>query len=882
MNNKGIMSLVKYLIIFAVIALIFATAINVCFEQLLLPNENINPKTLYQITNKYESETNMKENIYDKSNEAVYGNVLVNDSFQPVRTSYGQFTQITGENGLTKKERENINSMRLILDEDYQECWSNILPTWFGGFDSSLSVFLQDIPVNSEEETNIILTIDKDLQHATFDALADKNYASAFIMDISNGDVLSMVSKPSFRYNDYVLGNSVPFATYKMGGFSIDNMNYVVENMQAYYNSWEKSCTGSSPETTTAGWISDLLENSGICEEVSSEEMLKNINEKYGLNYFLSESISINFEKILNGEADIKNMVENNEQVTPFIKVTFPDTDNSYYFKCFYDTDIYPLNNLDNSHDCVQDYYKNWRSNCKGDNPEYNTSSWIAKSAHNGYIYNTSQATEVIEAMNKQYGSSYSLADCMTVDFDQIYNEETEFYKKNADNDNAFFEFKYEPDSILKTTGEKYTPFVKVKFADTDKEYYLKLFYGSNNFVYSDCVKVGFDPNFSATNFAVMPTPPGSSFKILMTALLADCSSESLIYDSANSYYDYDGESDINVSWNILSTGQQPLPKVETAHGYEYNTQQAIIDSSNEYFAVTAMLLDDIVNTTASSYECSWDRIQELCCENGSESLRNSGRILSDFYKSKFNIRSEIPSIYFNEKPIPSILGCLDNIDTTTAFDRNKHILYDSTLWYDTDENGELTQAHVANGINYAQKIGDTAYGQGYDNISPAYMAMVIGKCLTGNMYAPNIIEENSGKAEILGENFNRPLTVQIMREYLNKVYDYPEHYDYNNIVSDYTDFSQYTCFAKTGTASMEKGSGTQSTYGLFAEKAGYPSQVDNSSLYEVTWYTAAVSDGEHEYAIVIREFFGTAGSYALKQEFQKIVDALHYYGYLN
>ena len=175
-----------------------------------------------------------------------------------------------------------------------------------------------------------------------------------------------------------------------------------------------------------------------------------------------------------------------------------------------------------------------------------------------------------------------------------------------------------------------------------------------------------------------------------------------------------------------------------------------------------------------------------------------------------------------------------------------------------------------------AQKIGDTAYGQGYDRISPMYMAMVMGKCLTGTMYVPNILADET-EPRTIGTDFNKASTVDIISDNLQYVYD-----AHTNTYGAYFDFpSNFKFYSKTGTSSVDKGEGTQSTYGLFAEKSNYHTQSDSSEKYQIIWYVGGVTDGVNTYSIVLRSFFDD-NSYSLKKEFLTIVNSLYQNGYLN
>ncbi|MDE6003802.1 MAG: hypothetical protein K2G88_00240, partial [Oscillospiraceae bacterium] len=252
----------------------------------------------------------------------------------------------------------------------------------------------------------------------------------------------------------------------------------------------------------------------------------------------------------------------------------------------------------------------------------------------------------------------------------------------------------------------------------------------------------------------------------------------------------------------------------------------------------------------------------------------NSGALLLNYYQDKFCVNHEIDSYFY----IPSgrILSCLDNIQIAEQPEEND-LQYDTNLWYSLDEKGDILQAYTDSKISLAQKLGDTAYGQGYNRISPVFMAMSIGKCLTGNMYIPNVLAEESGNSKIIGENFDRTTTTKFMQHALQAVYDNHTGYIPDNLNFDLDNFTYY---AKTGTSSVDKGKGTQSTYGLFAEQANYSTQKEDDNKYQIIWYVGAVSDGVNNYAIVLRSYFDD-DSYSLKKEFLQIVDSLYQNNYL-
>lgn len=738
MYNKG--SNMKKIIILVLLLVFFVTAIYMSFTHLLKPKSSLNSKTLGQISNPYQEARALKGNIYDCNGSLLLGNVITNED--------GSYQLISERDKLLQ---EQSDFKRLLLDDDNPACWSNVLPVLSGGLDSAFTDILQDIPLNSEDKTDIALTIDKNIQSDAYKILSARNYSSAVVMDCKNGDLLAMVSRPSYDYNTFREG-SIPYASY---------------------------------------------------------------------------------------------------------------LDNGQFF-----------NNVDNAHDCVQDYYKLWKNAYQEDNSEEkNIKKWTEGTAvralrsdltENRLMFSESEAQKQLDYWNHFYHSNFHLQDCIEINFSEIYEQEQEFYKDS--NEGEFFVFDYEPEALGK--GTEYIPFFKITISDkqsqTTQVRYLKLCYGNNNFIYEDCVANDFEPNFSFQNYALSTSAPGSCFKILLTALLADEVNESMLTEE-------NGITTVNVANEYESSAKpSPLPTLETSRRSHSNLIDALSRSSNQYFSMTAIMLDRILHTQDSSYLCTYQDILNL----DTETIQNSGALLLQYYQDKFCINANIDSYFY--VPSGRILSCLDNIQIAEQPDEND-LQYDDNLWYSLDEKGEIQQAYTDSKISLAQKIGDTAYGQGYNRISPVFMAMSIGKCLTGTMYIPNVLAEESGNSKKIGEDFNRATTVSFMQDALEAVYD--NHTDY---VPDGLSFQQqdFKYYAKTGTSSVDKGSGTQSTYGLFAEMADYPTQPEDENKYQIIWYVGAVSDGTNCYAIVLRSYFDN-DSYSLKKEFLQIVDSLYQNGYL-
>lgn len=735
-------------IFFGILILTFFTlSIYYSFCTLLEPTDSLNSKTLYSISNPYTNENSSKGIIYDCNNVPLLANIVIDSLGEPIYDEDGSYRFISEVEDL-----DSVSYSRRIIDSENSYCWSNILTEYSGGLDSSFANILQDIPLNSDDSTDIVLTIDNTIQSDTYDALSERNYSSAIVLDCNNGNVISMVSKPSYDYNSFRNG-------------------------------------------------------------------------------------------------------------------TIP----------------YTYSNTDNSHDCVQDYYKLWKSAYQQDNiGEDNINKWVEGEnvasleqdwKDDGLMYSQENVTELDEywSLYEQYIQTVNVdtdnknfEDNNEIDgfnFKDIFKLEYEFYKEQEENNSdESFDFIWEPSTL--GDGITYIPFVKLSDGN-----YLKLCYGNNNFIYEDCIDANFDPNFSFQNYAVSSSAPGSCFKILLSALLIDSVDESMLIDS-------DGITTVNVGNEYKSTVDNkfpaPLPTVETATQSHNNLKEALSTSSNQYFSLVAINLDRILKST-NSYSCTYEDTISL----SEDELYSSGSLLLNYYKDKFCINTKIGA-YFSVEDA-KILSCLDDILVdTTATEQDKDLIYDSTLWYDLDDDGNVVQAYTNSTYSLAQKIGDTAYGQGYDRISPMYMAMAMGKCLTGTMYVPNILADET-EPRTIGEDFNRSSTVDILSDNLQYVYD-----SHTNDYGAYFDFpSNFVFYSKTGTSSVDKGKGTQSTYGLFADKINYPTQTDSSDKYQTIWYVGGVTDGENTYSIVLRSFFDD-NSYSLKKEFLTIVNSLYENGYLN
>jgi cell division protein FtsI/penicillin-binding protein 2 len=153
---------------------------------------------------------------------------------------------------------------------------------------------------------------------------------------------------------------------------------------------------------------------------------------------------------------------------------------------------------------------------------------------------------------------------------------------------------------------------------------------------------------------------------------------------------------------------------------------------------------------------------------------------------------------------------------------------------------------------------------------------MVMGKCITGTMYTPTLLKDETSEElteeRIIGEDFTKDSTVDNLRECLNGVYTYNQGSD--------TLPSGYTAFEKTGTSSQSK----TNFYGDFGNTYYSLNELDSgtSKGYQTVWYSGAIEDGEHSYSIIVKAFATDYSSHALHNYFMKAVDSLQKFDYLD
>ncbi|MDE7121340.1 MAG: hypothetical protein K2O42_04180, partial [Oscillospiraceae bacterium] len=328
------------------------------------------------------------------------------------------------------------------------------------------------------------------------------------------------------------------------------------------------------------------------------------------------------------------------------------------------------FNNVDNAHDCVQDYYKLFRNAYEEDNAsEKNIQKWQEGKAvralrtdltESRLLFSESEAQKQLDYWNTLYHSNFSLDDCVEINFAAIYQDEQAFYEFR--NPGEYFTFHFEPEAL--GSGLQYIPFIRIAIPDTQgtQTKYLKLCYGNNNFIYQDCIDHEFDPNFSFQNTALTTSAPGSCFKILLTAMLADQADSSL-------FSEQNGVRTIAVSNQYQASEKSaPLPTVETSRRNHTDLIHALSESSNQYFSMAAILLDRILGAQ-NSYVCTYQNILDL----DTASVQRSGALLQNYYEQKFYLNQEIDS-YFRV-PTGRILSCLNSIQIGEKPENTENVL---------------------------------------------------------------------------------------------------------------------------------------------------------------------------------------------------------------
>jgi cell division protein FtsI/penicillin-binding protein 2 len=315
--------------------------------------------------------------------------------------------------------------------------------------------------------------------------------------------------------------------------------------------------------------------------------------------------------------------------------------------------------------------------------------------------------------------------------------------------------------------------------------------------------------------------------------------------------------------------------------------QTALNGSSNQFFYFLAQNLSNLQGYSDSSYK--------LKTSLSDTEITDSGKLLAERLNKYFNINgvvntnfgisdASIGSYFENWEYTDdtSILEQLTETDTVYEIDGKSYIKKEDNMWQEvvnvgtTDKPSYVSvQTYFSNKNTQAKKLGEVGHGIGTAQISPLYMAMSLGKCLTGTMYTPTLlcdeVSEEFNKQRIIAEPFEKDTTVDRLRECLSGVYSYNEGNDLP---------SGYTAFEKTGTSAQSK----TDFYGDFGNTYYHLGELDSgtSSGYQTVWYSGAIEDGSHSYSIVVKSFATEKSSHALHEYFMDAVDSLQDFGYLD
>ncbi len=771
--------------VIVLVVVLLSISIALSFKVLLSPTDTRTAKTLIASTNTYEEGDTRKGTIYDRNGEPLIASIVIDNAGAPVYEN-GHPLLLSS---LEVKRQSEVNNRRLLVDDATADCWSPLLSSLSGGLDYDLADILQDIPLDPDDTTDVEITIDGAVQRDLCQICADRGYASACVLDLTNGSIIAMGSSPSYDYNSF-RSYEIPYTTYR-----------------------------------------------------------------YGSSF---------------------------------------------------------VNNVDNTRDCVQDVYKAWKKQFVSDNrgedgallpeqqwaPGPNVKGWISKCSGDAVLDKTlmtaEEAKTILDLWNETLGTAMSLQDCETFSFIDILREEQAFYDEAPD---GIYPFR-EPEGL--GSGDVYIPFVKV--TDVGGEAcYIHLYYGCNNFLYSNYEDYGFDPNFSMTNYALQATAPGSCFKILSATMLLDlcCADETPSAEAlpASEQEPSPAEETIprsatgslfagdtlNITNENVSAGSIAyLPTWDVGGSYS-SVLAALKSSSNNFFSMASILLDRIIHCTDDTFFCSVADMDAM----SDEEVHASAKILEGYYESRFCLNQRIPS-YFRI-PMGTILADLGSIEVKATPDPAHDVNIDGQLYYSYDdlraENPNKTGVFVTDSAMLKKRLGDTGYGMGADFVSPMNMAMYIGKALTGTEYVPNILLSEEDAPKTMGEPFFDSATPERMRYHLGQVYAYYEQHYGTYIQEPYAfDTSTTHLYAKTGTSSVNNNldRGTQAPYGLFAKRAGYPVQSQSEAdKYQHVWFVGAVEQGDRMYAIVVRSMFDT-NSGSLINEFVRIANSLARNGMLD
>lgn len=410
---------------------------------------------------------------------------------------------------------------------------------------------------------------------------------------------------------------------------------------------------------------------------------------------------------------------------------------------------------------------------------------------------------------------------------------------------------------------------------------YVRLSYGKNNYDNLFWTQNGFDPNLSMSNTCTLNSMPGSSFKTLISAVAEELSDTYITHDYV---YNFD-----MISAKPNSNAKIFLQDASSSTRQDgVDIQRALNGSSNQFFYFLAQNLSNLNGYTDDTYKLKTSLTHDEITESGKilvERLNKyfciNGMVNTNFGISDASIGSYFENWQFTDDT--SILDQLKDTDTIYNINGKNYLKIEDNMWQEVKNVGTLdnpkyvsVQTYFSNANVQAKKLGEVGHGIGTAQISPLYLSMVVGKCITGTMYTPTLLKDETSEdftnQRVIGEPFTKDTTVENLREYLSGVYSYNQGGD--------TLPSGYTAFEKTGTSSQTK----TNFYGDFGNTYYNLNELDSgtSKGYQTVWYSGAIEDGEHSYSIVVKSFATANSSHSLHEYFMKAIESLQKFDYLN
>lgn len=410
---------------------------------------------------------------------------------------------------------------------------------------------------------------------------------------------------------------------------------------------------------------------------------------------------------------------------------------------------------------------------------------------------------------------------------------------------------------------------------------YVRLSYGKDNYDSLFWTQNGFDPNLSMSNTCTLNAMPGSSFKTLISAVAFELTDTNITHDYVSNFDMISGKSNSNGKI-ILKDASSSTRKSGV------DIQTALNGSSNQFFYFLAQNYSNLDGYTDDSYKLKTNLSHDEITESGKilvERLNKyfciNGMVNTNFGISDASVGSYFENWQYTEDT--SILDQLKDTDTIYTINGKNYIKIEDNMWQEIKNIGTLDnpkyvsiQTYFNNANVQAKKLGEVGHGIGTAQISPLYMSMVMGKCITGTMYTPTLLKDETTteftSQRVTGEPFSKSTTVDNLRECLNGVYNYNQGSD--------TLPSGYTAFEKTGTSSQSK----TNFYGKFGDTYYSLNELDSGTSrgYQTVWYSGAIEDDEHSYSIVVKSFATDKSSHSLHEYFMKAVESLEKFDYLN